>query len=255
MACKYRKYTIILRIENMKSRYCTLYPALLTGLLLFCISDYANVILMSFKEFPIIENNERIVKLHKKLSQPATAAKQHLKALHNRQLLSGIFGTYAGYLNVSDYYGNMVFPRLHTPPVLNVIITSKMTPIAMLGNTLSHWELEEGTPAAMYRYEQKVDEESKLLYWDVKKVDLPENSIIPSTNSIVIVAKPQDIYIPEGITPTSSSTHLLLPDIYVKKTISKRSTAFYLLNLSHFFGTLYEKARAEKKNMQLLVYP
>lgn len=102
---------------------------------------------------------------------------------------------------------------------------------------------------------KKVDDESKLLYWDVKKVPLPKNNIIPSTNSIVILAKPQDIYIPEGILPTKSSTHLLLPDIYVKKTISKRSTAMYLLNLSHFFGTLYEKTRAEKKNMQLLVYP
>lgn len=119
------------------------------------MTQYADVILLSFKEFPIVENNERINKLNKKFSQSATAAKQHLKALHNRQLLSGIFGTYAGYLNVSDYYGNMVFPRLHTAPELNIIVTSKMTPIAMLGNTLDHWELEEGTPAVMYRYEQK----------------------------------------------------------------------------------------------------
>lgn len=239
----------------MKNRYCTVFFAFLAALVLFSTAAYCDVILLTFKEYPLAENQHRIEKLQKKLSQPATAAKQHLKAMHNRQLLSGIFGTYAGYLNVSDYYGNMVFPRLHTAPLVNVIVTSKMTPITMLGNTVSHWELEEGTPAVMFQYEQKIDEESKIRYWDVTQKNLPDNAIIPSTNTILIFAKPQDIYIPVGVTPTSSATHLLLPDIYVKKTISKRTTAFYLLNLSHFFGTLYEKSRAQKKNMQLLVYP
>lgn len=239
----------------MKTTYCTVYRTLTIVFLLLLHANYADVIMLSFKEYPLVENNERIQKLRKKLSQPATAAKQHLKALNNRQLISGIFGTYAGYLNVSDYYGNMIFPRLQTSMLLYVIITSKMTPIVMLGNTIDHWEFEEGTPAIMYQFEQKLDEESKLHYWDVQQVDLPKDNIIPSTKSIVIIAKPQDIYVPLGITPVASTTHLVLPDLYVKKTINKHSTALYLLNLSMFFGTLYEKTKAEKKNMQLLVYP
>jgi hypothetical protein len=113
----------------------------------------------------------------------------------------------------------------------------------MTGNTIHHWELEEDAPAAMYLMEQKFDEDIGLHYWDVTQVPVPENNHVP-LESLTIFADPKYVYVPLGLSLLRESPHLILPDIYIKRGINLTAEALFVLNLSHFFGSilpLYKK--------------
>lgn len=243
-------------MNNRQFFSCCRYSLYIMLLLLPTFGLFSAVISVTFRDFPIIKDSHKTQKIMIKMTQPGAHAKQVMKSyVRKTNLVSGIFGTYAGYLTVSDFFGNLIFPRLHHGSFVYLIVTTKMTPIMMIGNTIHHWELEEGTPVKMYKAELKKDDETKLLYWDMQEVPVPENKEIPSKQGIVILARPQDIYVPLGIMPTVDSPHLLLPDLYVKKSINKVSNALYMLNINFFFGTLHERAKANKQNLQLIVHP
>ena len=113
----------------------------------------------------------------------------------------------------------------------------------MAGNTIHHWELEEDTAAAMYLMEQKFDEDIGAHYWDVTQVPIPENNHVP-LESIAIFADPKYVYIPLGLSTLKESPHLILPDIYIKRGINLTAEALFILNLTHYFGSvlpLYKK--------------
>lgn len=193
----------------------------------------APIITYFFHEYPMTK--ERAQQMAHKLRKPHGIAKRTLEGLTRHYSIAGIFSTYFGFLQVSNANGQTTFPRKQSKPSLQVVITNKITPVMMFANTISHWELETGTPAAMYTYELKTDEQTKLLYWDVKKAALPENNQIDSIDSIVIIAKPKNVYIPEGITLTTEDANLILPDMYIKKGIKLTRNALYMLNLASFF--------------------
>jgi len=178
-----------------------------------------------------------------KLRRPSFLAKRTIEGILARDLTTGIFSTYAGYLQVSNHNGQIIFPRKHSKPSLPVIVTNKITPIIMFDNTISHWELEPSAQAALYTVEIKQNETTQALFWTITQKERPKNNRIP-LESLIIIAKPQNIYIPTGITLTNESPHLLLPDMYVKKGINIIRNALYILNLSHFFRPpqmLYKK--------------
>ncbi len=178
-----------------------------------------------------------------KLKKPSSLAKRTIESIMGRNITTGIFSTYAGYLQVSNHNGQIIFPRKHSKPSLPIIVTNKITPIVMFGNTISHWELAPSAQAAMFTATIKQDEATQASLWHVQQTDLPENNQIP-LESLIIIAKPQNIFIPTGITLASESPHLLLPDMYIKKGINIVRNALYILNLNHFFRppqTLYKK--------------
>lgn len=210
------------------------------------------VISFAFRDYPIVKSAYESQKFADSLSLPGTAAKTKLEKLIAKRLTAGIIGTYAGYTTVSNLDGRIIFPRLQNSTTLYLIVTTKMTPIIMLANTVHHWELEEGTPVKMYKAEQKYDDEHKVFLWDIHEVPVPSDNIIPLA-SILILAEPQDIVIPEGITVTQDSPHLLLPDIYVKRSINKVANALYMLNIDLFFGNLFIKGKTTEKSLLLLL--
>jgi hypothetical protein len=183
---------------------------------------------------PTDENNE---KMAAQLAKPGHIAKR-TSYLRNLSLVSGIFSTYGGYLAVSNPFGQTTFPLKHSLPILYFVVTQKITPMMMAGNTIHHWEIEQNTPAQMYKVERHHTEPDDIYYWQVEAVSLPANRILPP-ESITILARPKDIVIPEGIRITNDAANLLLPDIFVRKTISKDADALYLLNIKHFFGHLH----------------
>jgi len=209
---------------------------------------------MFFRSFPEIYPNEHAQELEAKLKKPGKIARHTIRSLTNSNIVAGIYVTYGGYLDVSDVNGEIRFPRKHKEAKVILVITTKITPIMMVGNTIHHWEFEEGTPVSLYSVERKQDEETKLLYWDVKAIPAPENNRLP-LESLVVFGKPKDVYIPEGITLTTEGPQLLLPDIYVKKGIKQYERALYLLNLKHFFGpvTVYSK-KEPKRYLSRLSY-
>lgn len=199
------------------------------------------VITLFLREYPNDVNHAQAVV--NKLNKPGKIAQYKTKQISNQPTVAGIFSTYAGYLTASSYNGQITFPRKHDKPLLYLVITPIITPIIMFANTIHHWQLEPTIPAALFTCERKNDETTGLAFWEVKQLAQPENNIIP-LQALVLIAKPQNFYVPEGVTVTHETENLLLPDVYVKKGINKLKNALYILDLSHFFSPeqfLYKK--------------
>lgn len=159
--------------------------------------------------------------------------------------LAGIFATYGGFLDISNMLGEITFPRKHTKPFVYLIITTKMTPIVIAGNTIHHWELEEDEPVEVYKFEQLYDEEFNTHYWIATQEPIPTNNIIP-LESIAIFLDPKYVYVPLGITLFKESPHLILPDIYIKPGFDLNGQALYILNLTHYFGSIIPLYKKDK---------
>lgn len=211
---------------------------------LLCLTSLsANpVITFFFREYPV--DSACALDLSNDFKNPDCIAKQTINGVTQYRGVAGIVSTYFGYLQVSNGKGQTTFPRKSSRPLINVIITNKITPIMMFQNTISHWEIEPGTPAALYTFEFKEDSDTKLTFWEVNQGQLPEKNQVNPINSIIIIAKPNNIFIPSGITVTPRDANMILPDMYVKPGIKTTNSALYMLNMNHFFRPvemLYEK--------------
>jgi hypothetical protein len=172
------------------------------------------------------------------LNKPGSVAKQSLFGSRNGRT-SGIWATYYGYLEVSNDFGQISFPRRTEKPILNFLFTNKIKPIMMMGNTVHHWELEKDAPAIQYRAERIQDPTTKHYLWDVKQIALPKNNRV-ELNTVVVFVKPKNVYVPEGASLASDNPNLIMPPIYVKKGAKWVSETFYLLNLKHLFGPIHQ---------------
>ena len=204
------------------------------------------VVTFFYRDYPTDE--AQALHLSNKLSNPKSLAKKSLETLTHHNRIAGIFSTYYGYLQPSNINGQTRFPRKQGTDTLLIIVTPKITPVMMFQNTVSHWELEPGVEAAAYKAEYMHDAETNLDYWNVQPTSLPENNQIPSLDSLIIFAKPKNIYIPTGITLTKPGPNLVLPDMYVKRGICNVCNALYLVNLTPFFRPvtiLYKQGKKE----------
>ena len=188
-----------------------------------------------------------------KIKKVGKIARHTIEGIADYQIPAGIFSTYAGYLNISDLDGQIVFPRKHAKPVIQLIITTRITPILMFEKTVHHWELVPGVPAQMYTFEQTFNEGTKTFYWDVYPAQLPEDNIIP-LSALIIFAKPRYFYVSTGITITDDSPNFILPTIYARKGIKITNNALYVFNLSHFFGQVYYRYKKQSKRYEILVH-
>ena len=185
---------------------------------------------------PTIESELNVEEAVKQsLDIPLQVLRNILTVTLPSKIVSGIFGTYAGYVAMASVFGGqMSFPRKQHSETFIIIITPLIEPIIMLGKTVHHFELIEGVPAAAYKIERKHDTETGLYYWQTSTEQVPANKIIP-LNSIVLFARPIDINIPEGITLTSASAQLLLPDIFVRQSFNIVGNVLNLLKIKQFF--------------------
>lgn len=208
---------------------------------LFCDA----LIILDLKPYPILLDENRCEQMMENLKFPGKIAQYCMFGILDPNLAAGVFATYGGYLNVSDEMGLITFPYVHNKPKIKLVITSKITPILMAGNTVHHWEIDKGTPTQMYSIVRKKDEDNKISYWETTQLELPKNSRVP-VDSIILLAKPDHIVVPLpeidekgqriGVSLTQESPHLILPDIYVKKGNNLISHALYMLPLRHLFS-------------------
>lgn len=214
------------------------------GILFSCFQGItADPVLTFFlKDYP---DQETASYLLGKLKKPNALAKQTVAGIFQHSNTGGIFSSYFGFLNSSDHNGQTTFPRKHSNTKLKLIITDKIMPVMMFNLTVSHWELIPGTPAVLYEIVQQEDPTTKLTYWNVTLGTLPDNKQLAPTDSIILFAKPKNIYVPLGVTLAEQGPNLILPDMYVKKGIQTTRNALYVLNLSFLFrpiDLLYKKS-------------
>jgi len=188
-----------------------------------------------------------------KIKKVGKIARHMIEGIADYQITAGIFSTYAGYLNISDLNGQIIFPRKHANQIIQLVITTRITPVLMLEKTIHHWELVPGVSTQMYTFERKFDKETKTFYWDVRPEEPPENNIIP-LSTLVIFAKPRYFYIPTGITVTDDNPNFILPSIYARKGIKITANALYVFNLSHFFGQLYYRYKKQTNRYEVLIH-
>jgi len=89
----------------------------------------------------------------------------------------------------------------------------------------------------MYQAARREDQAIGTHYWEVKEVPLPENRII-DIRTLVVLAKPKYVYVPEGVTVTPKNIQLHLPDIYVKKGIDKTLASLYTFGIKNLFKSM-----------------
>ncbi len=212
-----------------------LYSFVLLALLHVCSMNAEPIITFFMYRYPIEQDAKAVKKMGNKLEKLGKIAKYTHEGLAHGTIIAGIFSTYAGYITTSDINGQTAFPRKQEQKTINMLVTNQITPIVMVGNTLAHWKLEEGTPARMYSLALKQDEKTNLHFWQTQKVDLPKEDIIP-LDTIIILAKPKNIYLPEGATLSAESPNLVLPNVYVKKGVKIAKNALYIMNIMRYFG-------------------
>ena len=178
----------------------------------------------------------------KEVEKPGRMPKAEMEALLKPAPVNGFFISYSGFIDASDVNGLVSFARKTTDPHISLIITKEVKPIYTFGNTVHHWELKNNN-AALFMVRKEFDAETKKSYWDVKKESLPQNNIIP-LEGVIIFANPEDIYVPEGITPEKNSTeNLFIPPIYTKKNSNLVDNVLEALNITHLL-------RPEKKEVK-----
>jgi hypothetical protein len=188
------------------------------------------------------------------LPRIGTIAHNTLHGLIQPCISSGIFATYAGFLNVSDCDGQVQFPRKQEQPLLHLLITDHITPIMINGMTVDHWELVPQKAANFYTIELKQDPETHLYFWQATHATLPANSIIP-LDTIIIFANAHDIYLPTGITLADNTPNFVLPSLYIKEHVNITSLDLYVLNVKHFFSALRFLFQKQDSGYSKLIAP
>ncbi len=155
---------------------------------------------------------------------------------HKINLINGVYATYAGYITNSDKNGQISFPRRTITDSFNLLVTNQIYPIFMFQATIAFWQLAS-QKAKMYKIEKKQDKETELYFWQVQERTLPENKHIP-IHTITILADPKDIYVPLGLTLANKSNQVLLPDIYVKKSLDIIKNTLLVLTIKNFFSQI-----------------
>ncbi len=209
-----------------------------------------HVITFFIRPYPYAQSTNEAQKLIKKLRKPGKLAKYHLKKLSHEAPTAGIFCTYAGFMDLSNRIGQITFPLKQPDPELSFVITNRIYPMLMAGNTIHHWEIMPGSKAAQYSVKRQKDEQTGLWYWHVKKAEVPENRIVPVT-SILIFAKPKNIFIPEGITQTIDNLNLVLPTVYSRKNINIMHNALFVLSNRQFFASGTPDIKRDGKMYQM----
>jgi len=203
-----------------------------------------HIINFFFRSYPDMSEQQQAAKYAHKIKNPGQLTKYRIKSVSADPQVAGIFCTYAGYNTVSNLNGQVIFPNKQSKPAISIVIASHFTPVSLTANTLRNLEIEKGKTYASFKAERKQDEETEEYYWEVEPTTLTNNII--RQDAIFILAKPDKVYVPTGITLALKSQNLLLPDIYVKKGIMKIARALYMINLKQFFAPVKKEFKQEK---------
>lgn len=171
------------------------------------------------------------------IRQPGKMPYKCLRNHLDNGMQEGIFSSYWGYLTVSDFMGQVRFPRKQPDEKLKLLITERIVPMLMIGNTIHHWQLDPTVDASLYTLERIQDAENKKFYWNVARSTLPVDNRV-HLDTIIIFAKPKDICVLTGQFETTDNPQLVLPDIYAKKTLNTISPALWILKMRQFYGPI-----------------
>lgn len=218
---------------------------------------YPNSVITFFLQpYPKIKeslNEKQISKYSKKLQQPGYLLKKIVKSTRIQNGVQGVMCMYLGYVNTSDNTGKVTFPRKQQYGSMNILITKGIKPIYMIApETVHNWMLDTSQPAKMYQFNVHHDEPSELFYINAKTVDLPKNNMI-TLDTVIIIADPKNVFIPNGATIIHYSPNLILPNIYIKKHFNFSYNALYTLSIKQYFEQINHEYKQEDQTVSTIL--
>ncbi len=223
-----------------------LFPVLFLAFMHTSVSPYT--INMFVRDYP----EEELQKQPRTLN-PFQINKQLMKTYFYQPVSVGIYALYNGLFTHTNSYGLISFPRDTQIEEFTGIVTESIVPHFLVANTINHWTIKDENESAFYLIKRHKDPETKLRYWKTQKLNIPTDKIVP-LHAILILAKPEDVYVPLGVTPTNNLPNLLLPPIYVKRGLDHLKQAAFVLNIKQFFAPVSTLNKLDKKTMMTLVY-
>jgi hypothetical protein len=151
----------------------------------------------------------------------------------------GIYVTYAGFVDTIDINRQVRFPRLTQEDEINLIITRKLTPVIIRGNTVEYFMRDPNYDIAYYTLKRMHDAKKNLDYWNVEKNEIPANKKI-SPSAFIIFAEPKHIVVPLEPTVATAGPNLVLPPIYANKGLEKDYNAFSFVKINRYFDPIQQ---------------
>lgn len=233
-----------------------IYKSVLLCLLSTTIYSVNNIISLTIQQYPMLKNKldeEQVAEYSKKLTQPGYLYRKIVKNTRIQTGVRGIMGIYLGFTSLTDYNGQMIFPRKQQKSEIKFLITKSIKPIYIVApETIHNWMLDPQAPAQMYTFSLKEDKKTDLYYIDTKKTSLPINNMI-SLDTIILIADPKYVYIPEGATITHKTPNLILPNIYIRKNFNFWYNALYTLSIKQYFEQINQEYKHEDQSVAMII--
>lgn len=232
------------------------------NLFLLMIFSYSTIglannssIIMYLAKYPslrLAKPEPDIATLSKKLQQPGYLFKKITK----KRITSGAQGVmsmYLGHTNISDQNGEILFPRKHQKPIMNLLVTKSIQPVYILApSTINNWMLDTHQPAVLYQFKFDKDLKTGLYYVQTSKIPLPEDHMI-SLDTIIIISDPKNIFVPIGATLSQYSANFILPQIYIKKGFDYSYNTLYTFSIKHYFDTIHAEYKPEELTIAQII--
>lgn len=183
---------------------------------------------------------------YKLLLKPEKQANLIIKKIGSRSSVAGILATYAGYLNASNNYGEIIFTRHQQETPLYLAITPVLEPIMRSGSNVDHWEFSKKEPISFFRIDISLNQKNGFLIFSIKEEPVPTDFILPYP-TITIFAKPKYFEIKTGNFESPVVDHWILPTLTLKKDIFLEKNSLLTLPFLQFFEPVQVKIKKEPK--------
>jgi hypothetical protein len=215
-----------------------------------------HVITLFMHPIDVADINQEVEKFSQALNTPGKLTRRLFKE-SLKSVDRGVYVSYAGFVDRLNANGQVVFPRKNQSDTITLIVTQKIDPVVLRGNTVEFFIRNEKYPIQYYQMSRNLDPKTQFHYWETKKIPAPiSKKISPST--IVLFAKPDQIYIPEGKSIAMKGPNLLLPPIYPTQALAhnqKNINALSFLNINKYFEPIKLQRKYMKTRYGQLIRP
>lgn len=163
---------------------------------------------------------------------------------------SGAYITYYGSVTTIDELGKAIFPRRGNDEEVTLVVTKGIRPIVIQGNTVEQLKRKKKTAAAYYLFKRTTNENG--CFWEVSKLPLPENRVIPPL-ALILYARPEDIFVPEGVFTASCGPDLVLPTIYPTRKFNGYLNALSFMKISKYFAPIHKTYKYLKDRYAVMI--
>jgi hypothetical protein len=221
------------------------------------VSPY--VITFFIKPYPTLlktssSKNAPSEKVQQVIANPGEINRTFIKQQATHHIYQGIYIVYSGFVTYSDSNGQIVLPRKHPGETITMVVTQRIDPVIVRGNTVQYFVRDPDSPIAFYKIQRIKNPVTQEAAWHIEKQPVPTDNKIPF-DAIVIIAQPEHIIIPEGTVETDSSQNLRAPNVYVTKNMSTALSTLSFLRVSRFFAPLRRVYQYGLKRYAFLLKP